>query len=81
MAERALESGSRDELVALLTDRVEEVVRERFRHVMELKARADGDIASNRAYVSAMLDLQVWSHGLYQATSASAHEHQHAHAS
>lgn len=80
VAERAIETGSPEELVARLTERVEEEVRERFRHVMELKAGANGDLAANRAYVEAMLDLQVWSHGLYQATKASAHEHGHVHA-
>lgn len=77
VAEQAIESGSPDRLVELLTARVDEEVRARFGHVMELKARANGDLAANRAYVAAMLDLQVWSHGLYQATRASAHEHQH----
>lgn len=80
VAERALETGSPEELVGLLRGRVEEEVRKRFDHVMELKARADGDIDANRDYVEAMLDLQVWSHGLYQATKAAAHEHHHVHA-
>lgn len=80
VAERAIESESADELVELLTRRVAEEVRARFAQVMELKARADGDLASNRAYVESMLDLQVWSHGLYHATRAAAHDHQHAHA-
>ena len=80
VAERALETGSPDELVALLTERVAEEVRDRFRHVADLKARTDGDIEANRAYVEASLDLQVWSHGLFQATKAAAHDHEHAHA-
>lgn len=78
-AERAVETGSPDELVALLTQRVEDEVRERFGRVMELKAGANGDINANRAYVEAMLDLQVWSHGLFQTTRASAHGHEHGH--
>lgn len=80
VAERAIETGSPDELVGLLTGRVAEELRERFGHLMELKAHADGDIDANRAYVEAMLGLQVWSHRLYQVTKAPAHEHQHAHA-
>lgn len=77
VAERAIETNSPDELVALLTARVEEEVRERFAHVLALKARADDDLDANRAYVGAMLDLQVWSHRLYGATRAAAHEHEH----
>lgn len=80
IAERAIESGSPERLIELLTVDVEEEVRRRFDRVMELKARANVDLDANRAYVAAMLDLQVWSHGLYQATGASAHEHQHVHA-
>jgi Family of unknown function (DUF6448) len=80
VAEQAIASGSPEALVELLATRVEEEVRERFAHVMALQARADGDLDANRAYVAAMLDLQVWSHGMYQATRASAHEHKHVHA-
>ena len=80
VAENALETGSPDELIRILTARVEDELRKRFGHVMELKRRADGDVDANRAYVEAMLDLQVWSHGLYEATRRAAHDHQHAHA-
>ena len=80
VAERAIETGSPEELIKLLTARVEDEVRSRFEDVVELKAHADGDLASSRAYVEAMLDLQVWSNSLYHATGASAHEHQHTHA-
>lgn len=73
VAERAIESGSPDELVELLTARVEDEVRERFARVMELKQAVNGDIEANRAYVEAMLGLQVWSHRLHRATTASAH--------
>ena len=79
VAEQAIASGSPEALIGLLSTRVEEEVRQRFDHVMELKRREDGDLDANRAYVAAMLDLQVWSHGLYHATLASAHEHAHVH--
>jgi len=80
VAERAIETGSVDELIALLAERVETEAARRFSHVMELKAQADGDLDANRAYVDAMLDLQVWSHGLYESAGASAHAHEHSHA-
>ena len=79
VAERAIEGGSPDELVALLTGMVETTIRERFAQVMDLRAHANGDLAANRAYVEAMLGLQVWSHSLYEALHASPHEHSHAH--
>ena len=79
VAELAIETGSPDELAGLLTGRVEEEVRRRFERVMDLKSRANGDVPASREYVEAMLDLQVWSHKLYEATTATAHEHEHAH--
>lgn len=83
VAERALESGSAEELVRILTDRVAEEVRTRLGHVIELKriaAEPGSTIGDKRAYVSAMLGLQVWSNNLYRATAAAAHEPGHAHA-
>jgi hypothetical protein len=77
VAERAIHTGSPDELVALLTAELEQALRARFADVLTLKARADGDLDASRAYVEAMLDLQVWAHNLHHATSASAHGHEH----
>lgn len=75
VAERALQTGDPDELVALLTGRVEDEVRTRFAHARQLKARANGSVEGRRAYVEARLGLQVWAHGLYEATTRPAHEH------
>jgi hypothetical protein len=78
LAERAIETGSADDLVELLTARVQEELRIRLARVLALKAGTDGDLDANRAYVEAMLDLQVWAHRLYHATTAGAHEHEQA---
>ena len=81
VAERAIETGSPDELVALLTGMVEEEIRGRFERLMRLKMQANGDLGANRAYVESMLGLEVWSHSIYQALHAAPHEaHQHEHA-
>jgi hypothetical protein len=59
---------------------VEQEVRERFQHLMHLKTDMNGDLHANRAYVEAMLGLEVWSHSIYQALDARPHEaHQHEH--
>ena len=76
IAARAIATGSPVELVEVLTTRVATEVRDRLARVMELKARADGDLEANRAYVSAMLDLQVWAHHLYHAAASAAHAHE-----
>jgi hypothetical protein len=79
VAERAIETGSPDELVTLLTGMLEEAVRERFAHMLHRKAQTNGDLAANRAYIEAMLGLQVWSHSIYEALHTNPHEHGHSH--
>src|SRR5689334_21079568 len=79
VAEAAVEGGSPDRLITILSAMVEEVVRERFDRVMHLKAHANGNVAANRAYVAAVLGFEVWSHSLYEAIHAEPHEHAHVH--
>lgn len=79
VAEKAIESGSADELVAALTGMVAEAIREKFARVLALQAQADRTVDDARAYVDAMLGLQVWSHKLYLAIHAAPHERQGAH--
>jgi hypothetical protein len=83
VAERAVESGSPDELVDLLTDKVRREVRARFDRAMALKPHAGDSVASAREYIEAMLGLEVWSHKLFACASAGPHEehgqaHEHA---
>lgn len=79
VAERAIETGSADELTAVLTEIVDEQVKHRLDHAVALKARADDGVAEAREYVEAMLGLQVWSHKLHLAALASAHGGEHHH--
>ena len=74
VAERAIDSGSPDELVRVLTEKVHREVVERFGRAMTLKPHADESVASAREYVEAMLGLEVWSHKLYACASAGPHE-------
>ena len=83
VAERAIETGSPDELVELLISKVRREVLERYRRAMALKPHAEEDVAAAREYVEAMLGLEVWSHKLYACASAGPHEehgeaHEHA---
>lgn len=77
VAERAVKTGAPDELVQVLCDVVEERARSQLQTVLELKQRTNGDIESNRKYVSAMLGLQVWAHKLYECAESAPHEAQH----
>ena len=79
VAERAIESGSSEELKALVCGLVEHELEHRFQQLLELEP-ANGDVAANRKYVEAMLGLQVWAHSLYLASQARPHEHgEHSH--
>lgn len=79
VAERAIETGSPDELIGVLGDIVAEQVKHRLDHAMQLKTYADVGVADGREYVEAMLGLEVWSHKLYLAALASAHGGEHHH--
>jgi hypothetical protein len=80
VAERAIESGSPDELVKVLTAKVRDEALERFGRAISLKPHADAGVAAAREYVEAMLGLEVWSHKVYNCASAGPHdEHGEAH--
>lgn len=77
VAERALETGSPDELIGVLHDVIAEQVKHRLDHALQLRTHADAGVPEARGYVEAMLGLQVWSHKLYLAALASAHGGEH----
>lgn len=73
VAERALESKSSEELVALLGDIVAHETKERFERVMALRAHEHEDLRRARSYTSEMLGLQVWANGLANAARTDPH--------
>ena len=81
VAEMGIDSGSPEQLKDLLAMHVRNEVQRRFDHLMELKSSTHQDVEHARAYVEAMLGLEVWANNLYQAILAPAHaghdEHQH----
>jgi hypothetical protein len=81
IAEKAIETGSAQELKETLTHIIADEVENRFEHMQHLKQHADDSVDDAREYVESMLGLQVWSHKLYLAATAGAHEkageHQH----
>jgi hypothetical protein len=79
LAERALETGSPDELVGVLHDVITEQVKHRLDHALRLRPDVDAGVPQAREYVEAMLGLQVWSHKLYLAALAPAHGGGHHH--
>jgi hypothetical protein len=79
VAEKAIEAGSPDALIKTLADTLRQEVQHRFKHMMHLRDYAPGDVARARAYVEAMLGLQVYAHQLYGAMKADPHESGHHH--
>lgn len=70
VAERAIATGSPEELVHELSRRLEDEVKARLDNVMALKARSDEGLREARRYASAMLELQVWSNQVYRSLQA-----------
>ncbi len=74
VAEHAIETGSPDELVKVLTDIVRAETSKRFTRMSELQKHVDDSLDDAREYVEAMLGLQVWSHKLYKCALAGPHD-------
>jgi hypothetical protein len=74
VAEKAIESGSPDALIRLLTDTLRHEVQHRFEHMRHLGEHKRDDVKKAREYVEAMLGLEVYSHQLYRAMKAAPHE-------
>ena len=74
VAEKAIETGSAEALVKLLTDTVGKLIMERFERVMRLKEEASGKgVKEMREYLEAMLGLEVYSHKLYECAHSEPH--------
>ena len=79
IAERAIETGVPDELLNVLAHMVRAEVKQRFDRMLELQHHADHSVDAARAYVQAMLGLQVYAHTLYQSIKAEPHAEHHEH--
>lgn len=78
-AERALDTANAHDLIDVLCRAVEDQVEQRHGHAMALKAHAGEDVPKARAYVNAMLGLQVWAHSLYEQAMSDLHAHLEGH--
>lgn len=74
VAERALVTGSPDELADLLCATVRHQVTHRLAHAIALRPADGATVAERRAYVQAMLGVQVWSHGVHRQLLADPHD-------
>jgi hypothetical protein len=74
-ADEAIETGSVDDVLKLLTDTSQKGVRDRFTQLMAKKAFKKDDVDAGREYVKAYVVLVHYVEGLYQAASTSPHGH------
>lgn len=78
-ADKALESGSVDNAVKLVTDEVARGIRKRFAEVCEKKAHAEHNVEAGREFVAAYVDYVHYVEGLHQATEAVGAHHTEGH--
>jgi hypothetical protein len=73
LAERAIATGSSDELADYLTGVLRDELKHRLEKLNTLAAAKDQSLSDARGYVEAMLGFQVYSHHLLVAMHAPAH--------
>ena len=74
-ADKALETGSPDALLALLQKELREGLHQQFHAVAEKKNFAPGDVNAGREFVSAYVEYVHYVERLYEATKTAAHGH------
>lgn len=82
LAERAVESGSSEQLADFLGSALRDQLKHRLDAVHELGTHRTESLDDERRYVHATLGFQVFSHHLYQAMTAGEHDESgtHSHA-
>ena len=73
VAARALVTGSPDELADLLCTTARDQVARRLAHAIGLRPAPGATVDERRAYVEAMLGVQVWSHAVHRQLVAEPH--------
>lgn len=74
-ADEALETGSSDKLVNLLTDAVQNGTREEFEKVKAKKNYNPNDVRAGREYIEAYIPYVHYVEGIYEAATAPAEDH------
>jgi hypothetical protein len=77
MADKALESGSVDKLVGVLTDATAKGIRERFRRALETKKHADERVTAGREFVEAYVIFTHYVEELHGSVEGGTEHHEH----
>jgi len=73
LVEKAIETGSADEVSIFLCEAVRQEVKEKLDKVNELRTNAEKSVEDAREYTEAILGFQVYSHKLYKSIKADPH--------
>lgn len=74
-ADRALESGNADRLVRLITDAVDEGIRERFEHAYRTSMHAADSVEAGREFVEAYVEFTHYVERLHMNAAADGSHH------
>jgi len=74
-ADKALETGSVDKAIKLVTDEAATGIRKRFAEAREKKAHADHNVEAGRAFVAAYVEYVHYVEGVHQAAEAAGAHH------
>ena len=77
MADQALQTGSVDNLVGILTDAAAQGIRERFRRALETRKQADENVAAGRDFVEAYVIFTHYVEALHSAVKGGNGDHEH----
>ena len=75
LADKALETGSVDKLVNVLTKAMANGIRERFQHAKEAQKHADDNVKAGREFVKAYVIFTHYAEGLHATIKANADHH------
>jgi len=75
-ADKALESGSADPVVKLVTDQAAAGIRSRFAAAKTKKAHAEHNVEAGREFVAAYVEYVHYVEGLHQAARAGSRHHE-----
>jgi len=77
LADKALETGSVDKLVNILTDASAKGIRERFHRALETRKHADESVAAGREFVEAYVIFTHYVEGLHTMIKSETGHHEH----
>ena len=77
LADKALESGSVDKLVGVLTDATAKGIRERFDRALEKRKHIDESVNAGREFVEAYVIFTHYVEGLHASVKGGAEHHEH----